>query len=416
MNFGLNSGTFVKRRIPFLLIIIPYNIKIRHMVSAPCSLRICFYTPFKPLDHPHPSGDLVTATGIFDFLAQQGHQVYPTSNLRCRWIYWRPWLWPRLVWERSRMVRAFSAHAVDLWFTYHSYYKAPDLLGPAVAGKLDIPYVIFQGIYSTKRRRRWSTKPGFYLNQSALRCADHVFVNKSVDLHNVKRLLPDNRVTYVAPGINPADFSFDVDARRQLRKQWNAGDAPVILSAAMFRQDVKTEGLIWVIRTCGELLRQGLDFRLVIAGDGRAREKLEQLAGEHVPGRVLFAGKIPRAKMFRYYSAADLFVFPGIRESLGLVYLEAQSCGLPVVAFQNAGVPEAVHDGKTGILVPMYALKPFTDAIKRLMTDKNLRKQMGLAAKSYVREFHDLNKNYQELKNSLESIVQHRILKREKRT
>jgi len=313
------------------------------------------------------------------------------------------------------VVRTFAAHTVDLWFTYHSYYKAPDLLGPAVAGKLDIPYVIFQGIYSTKQRRRWTTKPGFYLNRSALRCADHVFVNKSVDLLNLKRLLPADRVTYVAPGIIPADFSFDVDARRKMRKQWNAGETPVIFSAAMFRQDVKTEGLIWVIRTCGELMRQGLDFRLVIAGDGSARKRLEQLAGEQVPGRVLFAGKIPRAKMFHYYSAADLFVFPGIRESLGLVYLEAQSCGLPVVAFQNAGVPEAVQDGRTGILVPIYASKPFADAIKRLMTDKNLRKQMGLAAKSYVREFHDLSKNYQALKNSLESIVHHRILKREKR-
>jgi len=380
------------------------------MLSAPCSLRICFYTPFKPLNHPHPSGDLVTATGIFDFLAQNGHQVFPTSNLRCRWIYWRPWLWAGVLTERRRMVRTFYERNVDLWFTYHSYYKAPDLLGPAVAGKLDIPYVIFQGIYSTKRRRRLITRPGFYLNRSVLRRADHVFVNKSVDLINLKRLLPDDRLTYVAPGIMPAEFAFDGDARRELREQWHAGDTPVIFSAAMFRQDVKTEGLTWVIRACGELLRQGLDFQLVIAGDGVARKKLELLAGEQVPGRVLFAGKIPRAKMFRYYSAADLFVFPGIRESLGLVYLEAQSCGLPVVAFHNAGVPEAVQDGKTGILVPMFAMEPFADAVKRLLSDENLRKQMGLAAKSYVREFHDLDKNYQALKNALESIAHDRNL------
>jgi glycosyltransferase involved in cell wall biosynthesis len=378
------------------------------MHSAPCSLRICFYTPFKPLGHPHPSGDLVTATGIFDFLVRRGHQVFPVSNLRCRWIYWRPWLWPGLFRERRRVVRKLSAQSADLWLTYHSYYKAPDLLGPAVAGKLNIPYVIFQGIYSTKRRRRWITKPGFYLNLNALRCADHVFANKSVDLLNLKRLLPASRVTYVAPGIIPADFFFDSAARRELRKQWNVGEEPVIFSAAMFRQDVKTEGLIWVIRACGELLRQGLNFRLVIAGDGRERKKLQQLSGEHAPGRVHFAGEIPRADMYRFYSAADVFVFPGIRESLGMVFLEAQSCGLPVVAFQNAGVPEAVQDGKTGILVPMYALESFTDAIKRLMTDKNLRQQMGLAAKSYVREFHDLNKNYQQLEIALKSIAQQR--------
>jgi glycosyltransferase involved in cell wall biosynthesis len=82
---------------------------------------------------------------------------------------------------------------------------------------------------------------------------------------------------------------------------------------------------------------------------------------------------------------------------------------LPVVAFNNAGVPEAVQDGKTGLLAPMYALGPFVDAVKRLMVDKNLRQQMGVAAQSYVREFHDLNKNYQELELSLSEIVKSRL-------
>ncbi len=341
-------------------------------------MRICFYTPFKPLNHANPSGDLVTATGIFDFLVQRGHTVYPASNLRCRWIYWKPWLWHKLFWERQRVVRSFIDTPVDLWFTYHSYYKAPDLLGPTVAGKLNIPYVIFQGIYSTKRRRQWTAKPGFYLNKHSLCRADHVFTNKSVDLLNLKRLLPANRVTYVAPGIVPGEFDFDARAREKLRDQWKVGHEPVIFSAAMFRPDVKTEGLTWLIRACGELYRQGQIFRLVIAGDGREKGKLQRRAQEHVPDRVIFLGKIARQDMYRFYSAADVFVFPGIRESLGMVFLEAQSCGLPVVAFNNAGVPEAVADGKTGLLVPMYALEPFVDAIRRLLVDKICESRWGL--------------------------------------
>ena len=379
------------------------------MRHAPCPLRICFYAPFKPLDHTHPSGDLVTATGIFDFLINQGHQVMAASSLRCRWIYWKPWLWLKLFWERTRVVQKFSATSADLWLTYHSYYKAPDLLGPAASKKLKIPYVVFQGIYSTKRRRQWKAKAGFYLNKRTLCAASHVFVNKKVDLLNLKRLLPENRVTYVAPGIIPEQFSFEKKARKELRRNWNVEDDPVIFSAAMFRPDVKTEGLSWVIRACDELYRQGQNFRLVIAGDGKEREKLRRMADAHLSDRVLFLGKISRKDMYRYYSAADLFVFPGIRESLGMVFLEAQSCGLPVVAFNNAGVPEAVQDGKTGILTPMHALAPFVDAVKRLMTDKNLRQQMGLAAKSYVREFHDLNKNYQELELALNAIVNSRL-------
>jgi glycosyltransferase involved in cell wall biosynthesis len=371
-------------------------------------MKILFYAPFKPLGHTHPSGDLVTATSIFEFLRRQGHRVIEASSLRCRWIYWKPWLWLKLIKERRQAVQTFSDTSVDLWLTYHSYYKAPDLLGPSVSRKLNIPYVIFQGIYSTKRRRQWKAKPGFYLNKKSLSAAHHVFSNKSVDLLNLKRLLPENRVTYVAPGIIPDEFSFDENSRQKLHRHWNIADGPVIFSAAMFRSDVKTEGLTWVIRACGELYRQGQNFRLVIAGDGKEREKLQQLAQKHVADRVLFLGKIPRRDMYRYYSAADIFVFPGIRESLGIVFLEAQSCGLPVVAFNNGGVPEAVQDGKTGLLVPMYALEPFVDAVKRLMVDKNLRRRMGIAAKSYVREAHDLEKNYKKLDSVIQRIVNSR--------
>ena len=369
-------------------------------------LRILFYAPFKPLGHGHPSGDLVTATEIVDYLVKQGHEVIQASSLRCRWIYWKPWLWPKLLVEKRRTVRRFIKKNVDLWFTYHTYYKAPDLLGPYASQKIKIPYVIFQGMYSTKRRRKLKTLPGFYLNKGVLCAARHVFVNKTVDWINLKRLIADERISYVSPGIHPAAFYFDGDARQTLRSQWVAGDEPLVFSAAMFRADVKTEGLTWVIRVCGEVLRRGSPLRLVIAGDGKQRDKLQRLAAEQLGERVIFVGKIPRNKMYRYYSACDLFVFPGIRESLGLVFLEAQSCGLPVVAFDNAGVPEAVANGKSGFLVPMYAAEPFADAIDRLLKDSQLRRKMGRAAKSYIRQKHDLNQNYQKMENVLQSIIQ----------
>jgi glycosyltransferase involved in cell wall biosynthesis len=368
-------------------------------------MNICFYAPFKPLGHANPSGDLVTAAGIVDYLGQCGHRVLTASNLRCRWIYWKPWRWLPLILERQRVIRSFSDSKPDLWFTYHSYYKAPDLLGPAVSTRLNIPYVIFQGIYSTKRRRKLKTLPGFLLNRQTLSSARHVFTNKRVDLINLKRLLPENRVTFVPPGLQMREFEFDADARDELRRQWNMGKDPVILSAAMFRKDVKTEGLVWVIRACSELVKRGSNFKLVIAGDGRERNRLHKLAQELLPGRTHFIGKIPRSEMSRFYSAGDVFVFPGINESLGMVYLEAQACGLPVVAFDNAGVPDAVLNGQTGILVPMNALEPFVSAIENLLTETEFRKEMGRKARIHVRENHDLKKNYQVIEQVLRQVV-----------
>jgi glycosyltransferase involved in cell wall biosynthesis len=369
-------------------------------------MNICFYAPFKPLGHQSPSGDLVTATGIFGFLAAHGHELVPASSLRCRWIFWKPWLWPRLLWERRQVVRRFKANPCDLWFSYHSYYKAPDLLGPAAARRMRVPYVLFQGIFSTKRRRDLKTLPGFLLNRRTLLAARHVFTNKTVDLRNLKRLIPEERITYVAPGLRPAEFSFNPDARAQLRREWGAGDDPVVLSVAMFRPGVKTEGLGWVIRTCGELLGRGRRFSLVIVGHGKERRGLMKLAETAAPGRIRFAGQVPRSELFRYYSAADLFVFPGIQESLGMVYLEAQSCGLPVVAFDNAGTPEAIQNGRTGRLVPLFDGPRFAEAIDRLITDPDLRRQWGENAKAYVREFHDLDANYGQMERQLQQIVQ----------
>jgi glycosyltransferase involved in cell wall biosynthesis len=292
----------------------------------------------------------------------------------------------------------------DLWFTYHTYYKSPDLLGPAVCGETKLPYVIFQGMYSTKRRRDMRTFPGYVLNKKALCASQHLFTNRREDLTNLERILPPNHLTYLIPGIFPEDFRFDAEARDQFRGSWNVRNEPLILTAAMFRRGVKTRGLAWVIRACGRLFRQGRRLQLVIVGDGKEKARLQRLAAEELPGKVRFMGKVPRNEMYRIYSACDVFVFPGIRESLGMVFLEAQSCGLPVVAFDNGGIPEVVKDRKTGFLVPPFALDPFVQAIESLLADENLRHKMGQAARSYVRENHDLNRNYRKMETVLEKV------------
>jgi glycosyltransferase involved in cell wall biosynthesis len=369
------------------------------------TMRILFYTPFKPLGHPHPSGDLVIATGLYEFLQRQGHDVCSVGPLRTRWIYWKPWCWPKVFALRRRLERQAKRRPADLWLTYHTYYKAPDLLGPAVARRLGLPYVIFQGIFATKHRRKLRTWPGYVLNARTLAAARHVFTNKAVDFVNLKRVFGDSDLTYVPPGIYPDQFRFDAEGRREWRRRWAVKDHPVVVSAAMFRRDVKSEGLAWMIRSCGRLHRQGARFYLAIAGEGRERQRLESLAAEHLPDRVRFAGRIPREHMHRFYSAGELFAFPGIRESLGMVYLEAQSCSLPVVAFDNGGIPEVVARQETGFLVPMYDEKRFVAAVDTLLNDPERRRRMGAAAAARVRRRHDLERNYEIVQRVLERMT-----------
>jgi glycosyltransferase involved in cell wall biosynthesis len=377
------------------------------------NLRIAFYPPFKPLDHPNPSGDLVIATGLVAYLRAQGVRVMVPAPLRARWIYRRPLQWPRAVAHYRRALRFCRSWRPHLWLTYHTYYKAPDLLGPGICKRLKIPYLVFQGIYSTKRRRRLGTAPGFYLNRRALQAARHLFTNRRLDEANLLRLRDRDRVTYVPPGIFPRGFVRDAAAGRRLRRRWGLGgsgkisgapDEAVILSAAMFRRDVKTQGLLWLMACLGTLARDGRAFHLVIAGDGPCRGELEAAAQHHLPGRVRFVGKIPRGEMAAFYSAGDIFAFPGIRESLGMVFIEAQSCGLPVVAFDNGGIPEVVAHGESGFLTPLYDRQAFAHRVDRLLADGALRVRMGRAAAERVRERHDLGRNYARLLATMERI------------
>ncbi len=371
-------------------------------------MKIAYYMPFKPMNHANPSGDLVTGTELHNHLRDKGHTITLASRLRCRWIYYRPLALLRLLTEKNRILRQYRHEKPDLWLSYHSYYKAPDLLGATCSKGLGIPYVIFQGIYSTKRRKQLKTLPGFLLNRKILQSADHVFTNKQRDLTNLKRLLPEERLSYIAPGIHPRLFKFSGDWRKELRQLWAIRQETVVMTAAMMRPGVKTEGITAVIESCSKLVQQGLPLRLIIAGDGSCRQQLEKRAAELMRSRVHFLGKIPRPELYRYYSAADIFAFPGIEESLGMVYLEAQSCNLPVVAYQDWGGGEAVVHEHTGLLSPAAQPAEFTNHIRRLIEDTTKRLVLGRGAAEHIRRNHDLDNNYNCLEQKLATLISER--------
>lgn len=368
-------------------------------------MKLSYYMPFKPPGHHNPSGDLVTGRELHDYLVRQGHHVSLASTLRSRWIYFRPWQYVRADFERKRIIRSLQNSPVDLWLTYHSYYKAPDIIGPACSRSLAIPYVIFQGIYSTKRRRTLKTLPGFLLNRRALISARIVFTNKRGDERNLKRLLPEHRVKYIAPGLTPEQFCFDEGSRKSLREQWSAGRRQIVMTTAMLRPGVKSSGVRIVMESCRELIGRGCEILLVVIGDGANRRTLEREGNERLPGNCLFTGKIERCKLHRYYSAADLFAFPGIEESLGMVYLEAQSSGLPIVAYGDWGAKEAVLHEETGLLCPASRPDQFTDHINTLLLNPERRAVMSEAAKQHIRAHHDSALNYQLINQSLNTLV-----------
>jgi len=132
------------------------------------------------------------------------------------------------------------------------------------------------------------------------------------------------------------------------------------------------------------------DWTLAIAGDGPARADVEAAFAGFDPGRVRLLGALDARGVAALLRAVDVFAWPAIDEAFGMALLEAQACGLPVVAGRSAGVAAVVDDGASGILVAPGDAAAFGAALATVVTDGGLREAMGQRAAAYVRERHGL--------------------------
>ncbi|HQN19452.1 MAG TPA: hypothetical protein PKV86_09945, partial [Syntrophobacteraceae bacterium] len=212
-------------------------------------MRIAFFCPNKPLSHAHPSGDLTIARDLQHALEDLGHQCREIVPFRTRWFWKSGKGWLRAF---STLPGAFNKtlnFQPDLWLTYHSYYKSPDIFGPVICRLLNVPYVLFQPMYSTRRRKASQSRIGFYLNRLALKTASGAFTNNLNDIEALRRTLPPEKIFYLPSGIVPEEFCKDVTAGSRVRKQYGIPQgAPVVMTAARFRPGVKCESLIYLFR------------------------------------------------------------------------------------------------------------------------------------------------------------------------
>ncbi|MBU1001073.1 MAG: glycosyltransferase family 4 protein [Proteobacteria bacterium] len=369
-------------------------------------MRIALHTPSQPLNHPRTSGDVSIARDLAEHLREQGHEILSVLAPSSKWLWRRPAIWADTL--RAARLATGQATGCDAWLTYQSHYKAPDVIGPWVSRRADVPYFILAGSSAQKRFWQWKSMPGYYLNMRALRAADHHFSHKHDDWINILRVISKDRTTCFRPGIQPDQFQFDEQARQTLRRQWNASQGSVVVSAAMFRPGVKLDGLKVVVKACSTLAKDMPGLQLVLAGDGPGRQELEQLTRKALPGRVRFLGRVPRKELSRVFSAGDVFAFPGIGEDLGVVYLKAQACGLPAVAWDHAGAPKVIVHGQSGLITPSWDEQAFASAIRTLLTDNELRQRMSAYAVRFVAQQHDIRTHY----TLMESVMRKTVTER----
>lgn len=147
---------------------------------------------------------------------------------------------------------------------------------------------------------------------------------------------------------------------------------------------VPRKGFDAVIRAMPKILEQVPDAHYLIVGGGHYRPTLEALVDEHDMGKhVTFAGMVADADLADYYRLCDLFVMAnrempdGDTEGFGLVFLEANACGKPVVGGIAGGAVEAVRHGENGLLVDSWSVAEIAETIGQLLTDQQLYEQIA---------------------------------------
>lgn len=191
----------------------------------------------------------------------------------------------------------------------------------------------------------------------------------------------DGLVEVLNPGVDPVRFNPGVDARA-IRQRYNLDGRSVLLTSARLTKKKNVDG---VLRALSSVVNKVPDVVYLIAGVGNERERLEALCDKlNLQYNVRFLGDIDNNQMNVLYCASDVFVMPSFEvestgdiETFGISYIEANSCGLPVIGGQGGGTADAVIDGITGILVNPHDVEEIAEAIIRLLTDKEMACRLG---------------------------------------
>lgn len=334
--------------------------------------RIAFYAPMKSPRHPVPSGDREMARNLSTIIQAGGATVDLVTELKVfdkrGDTQAQALLRQKAALEVERLLAEMPP--ADLWVTYHNYYKAPDLIGPAVARARAIPYV---QIESTRAMRRLDGPWADFAQSAhdAADAADVIFYLTANDLITLERERFGDQTLAPLPPFLPIDAL----------PHPSTLDGPM-LSVGMMREGDKLASYQIIADSLAGL--KG-DWHLQIVGDGPARPQVEALMAPFGQ-RVDFLGERSRAELAQIYSQASLFLWPGVNEAFGMVYLEAQSHGLPVVAQDRPGMRDVLAPGIYP--APDAGVAALTQHLQQLLGAPDLRQQLGAQARDRIAETH----------------------------
>jgi phosphatidylinositol alpha-1,6-mannosyltransferase len=274
---------------------------------------------------------------------------------------------------------------------------------------LKLPFVIYAhgNEVAAATREPWP-KPRW-----ALQSADRVFANSRFTAGLVEQVGVDpKRIDIIHPGCRTDHFR-PVKPKLDLRRNilgCRERDRVLLTVGGL----VARKGQDMVIRALPHVLRRIPNVVYVIVGDGPDRERLEGLAWSlGVKDRVVLAGEVNDRDLPDIYALSDVFVMPSRTElhacdieGFGLVFLEANACGKPVIGGRSGGILDAIVEGETGLLVDPYEPEQIGNAIVLLLSDNELARRLGEQGRCRVTRDFTWRQVSTHVHNTIESIAQ----------
>ncbi len=340
------------------------------------------------LESEGPGGAEVVVLHLADELRSRGHHVVPVIFTRATDPGWL---------EQACATRGFTPERVGIRGTVdinclraivallrrrqvtavHSHEFGMAIYGTAACRLLRLPHVI------TMHGNMWMTNA--FRRRAALRWAFRnsaaTAVSEDTRRHLIRALgIPDSRIRTVLNGVPEL-----VGNRQALRHELGMADDVVLVTAV--GNLIERKGHAFLIRALALVAARvpNADWHLAIAGEGVERPHLEALARDSgIADRVHLLGH--RRDIADVLAASSVFVMPSLWEGLPLAVLEAMFAGTAVIASGISGIPEAITDGVTGLLVKPGEVEPLADALQSLIVDGVRRKRIGEAARTRARE------------------------------
>ena len=238
----------------------------------------------------------------------------------------------------------------------------------------------------------WSMLPGARQALRRIGTTNDVltYVSDFARRRTAASLGPMAALEYLPPGVDADLFAPSRHGRALIRARYGIADAPVLVCVSRL---VRRKGQDVLIGSMAAIRRVIPDAVLLIVGDGPDRRHLEHLAAQAPPGSVVFTGSVVGEELPWHVGAGDVFAMPcrtrggGLDvEGLGIVFLEASACSLPVIAGDSGGAPEAVIPDQTGVVVDGRDRAAVERAAIDLLGDPATRSRWGEAGRRWVRD------------------------------